>query len=168
MDASVAGASRSAAILESKVGGSASGVANTADDQFPQLSPKRAAYSVGELLHLLQGAASSSAEVARQLFVRFDSDVLELLMVLVLVILLNLLIAIMGSSYEKVHHSAELEVLREKSLIILDIERFLLPVYIKWFKKDVEELFPRWLHVLVPVSMIESEGHTPVLRESGS
>ena len=93
---------------------------------------------------------------------------LELLMVLVLVILLNLLIAIMGSSYEKVHHSAELEVLREKSLIILDIERFLLPLYIKWFKKDVEELFPRWLHVLVPVSMIESEGHTPVLRESGS
>ena len=89
---------------------------------------------------------------------------LELLMVLVLVILLNLLIAIMGSSYEKVHHSAELEVLREKSLIILDIERFLL-LYIKWFKKDVEELFPRWLHVLVPVSMIESEGHTPVLRE---
>ena len=76
--------------------------------------------------------------------------------------------AIMGSSYEKVHAVAELEVAREKSLIILDIERFLLPVYIKWFKKDVEELFPRWLHVLVPVSMIESEGHTPVLRESGS
>ena len=81
-------------------------------------------------------------------------------MVAVLVILLNLLIAIMGSSYEKVHAVAELEVAREKSLIILDIERFLLPVYIKWFKKDVDELFPRWLHVLVPVSMIESEGQT--------
>ena len=84
----------------------------------------------------------------------------EILMVAVLVILLNLLIAIMGSSYEKVHAVAELEVAREKSLIILDIERFLLPVYIKWFKKDVDELFPRWLHVLVPVSMIESEGQT--------
>ena len=81
----------------------------------------------------------------------------EFLMVTVSLILLNLLIAIMNSTYESVHAVAELEVAYEKSRIIFDIERFMLPVIMSWAQIDVSLLFPRWLHMCVPVTMHEAE-----------
>lgn len=74
----------------------------------------------------------------------------QVLMFVVSIICLNLLIAIMSSTYEKVNSVAEQEALHELTSIILDIERFILPMFIKWFSIPFEILFPRWLHLLVP------------------
>ena len=74
----------------------------------------------------------------------------EALMLMVALILLNLLIAIMNSAYESVKTSATLEMMNEKSTIILSIERLWLPMCIKWFALDESTFFPRWLHMLVP------------------
>ena len=63
----------------------------------------------------------------------------------------------MNSTYESVHAVAELEVAYEKSRIIFDIERFMLPVIMSWTRIDVSLLFPRWLHMCVPVTMHEAE-----------
>ena len=71
-------------------------------------------------------------------------------MLMVALILLNLLIAIMNSAYESVKTSATLEMMNEKSTIILSIERLWLPMCIKWFALDESTFFPRWLHMLVP------------------
>jgi hypothetical protein len=78
----------------------------------------------------------------------------EVLMLMVALILLNLLIAIMNSAYESVRLVATLEMMNEKSTIIIQIERLWLPMCIKWFKLDGDVLFPRWLHVLVPVGQV--------------
>ena len=74
------------------------------------------------------------------------------LMVLVFIINGNLLIAIMNSAYESVRITATLEVMHEKASIIQDAERFFLPTVLKRSKIDPAEMFPRWLHVLVPRS----------------
>ena len=79
----------------------------------------------------------------------------ELLMMLVALVLLNLLIAIMSSVYESVERVAEFEADYEKGLSILDIERLTLPVIVNWFGLDIDELFPKWLHLLMPAGMIE-------------
>jgi hypothetical protein len=71
------------------------------------------------------------------------------------------LIAIMNSAYESVRHVARLEVMQEKAMIILDIERLWLPMLIKWFGIDSEVLFPRWLHLLVPASRMHRRNVTP-------
>jgi len=78
----------------------------------------------------------------------------EVLMVIVALILLNLLIAIMNSAYESVKLVATLEVMQEKATIILDIERLWLPLLIGRFALDTNALFPRWLHLLVPVTRV--------------
>ena len=77
-------------------------------------------------------------------------------MVVVALILLNLLIAIMNSAYESVRLAATLEALYEKSLIILDIERLELAPMMRWFRIPEAVLFPRWLHLLVPVGQLEA------------
>ena len=74
----------------------------------------------------------------------------QLLMVLVMLIMLNLLIAIMNSAYESVRTTATLEVMHEKASIIQDAERFFLPTLLKRLKIEASELFPTWLHLLVP------------------
>ena len=96
------------------------------------------------------------------------------LMVMVALIMLNLLIAIMNSAYESVQKVAQLEVLHERSVIILGIERLLLPLVKKcgWRTHqrdahgsahadvpfvggdDDDPDFPRWLHLLVPTGLL--------------
>ena len=76
----------------------------------------------------------------------------EALMLIVALILLNLLIAIMNSAYESVKLVATLEVMQEKAMIILDIERLWLPLIISRLRIDPTSLFPRWLHLLVPAT----------------
>ena len=101
----------------------------------------------------------------------------QLLMLMVALIMLNLLIAIMNSAYEQVQAMAQLEVLHEKSLIILGIERLWLPVLRKLgLHRDraaharggrpggararhegESEDFPRWLHLLVPTALLHPD-----------
>lgn len=78
-----------------------------------------------------------------------------ILMVMVALILLNLLIAIMNQTYEDVRRVAALEVAGQKSRIILDIERFMLPVFMDLLDIKLSMIFPRWLHVLVPITMMD-------------
>jgi hypothetical protein len=101
----------------------------------------------------------------------------QLLMLMVALIMLNLLIAIMNSAYEQVQAMAQLEVLHEKSLIILGIERLWLPVLRKLglhrdraaharggrpggaraCHEGESEDFPRWLHLLVPTALLHPD-----------
>lgn len=67
-------------------------------------------------------------------------------MVLVPVVLLNLLIALMSDSYERIQDRAEIEFQYLRAQIIHHIEAFL-PVSVR----VNEEYFPRWVHVAVPV-----------------
>lgn len=91
-----------------------------------------------------------------------------ILMGMVALILLNLLIAIMNSTYEEVRRVAALEVAYEKSRIILDIERFMLPVFMDLFHIEIELMFPRWLHILLPFTMIDAEHRRKQRREAQS
>ena len=61
--------------------------------------------------------------------------------------MLNLLIAIMGDSYDKVQENAFLEYRRELARVIVEIE-------IMMTKKERRrrDYFPRWLHVLQPTT----------------
>eukprot|EP00911_Craspedida_sp_UC1_P002165 UC1_evm1s1662 len=69
-------------------------------------------------------------------------------MIFVPVVVLNLLIAFMGTIYERVEEKSELEYLALKASIIYKYEVYLS----KSDRTDIEK-FPEWLHVLVP-------GHT--------
>ena len=84
----------------------------------------------------------------------------EMLMCLVMLLMLNLLIAIMNSAYNVVRVTAMLEVRNEKASIIHDVERFWMPWLLKRFDLNVEELFPRWLHLLVPTALKEMHEQT--------
>ena len=59
--------------------------------------------------------------------------------------MLNLLIALMGDSYEKVQESAEVEFRRQRAQLLREYE-FHMPKK----RRDDPRLFPRWLHVLKP------------------
>ena len=64
--------------------------------------------------------------------------------------------AIMNSSYESVKVGAALEAMHEKASIIQDVERFWLPSIMRRFDSvNVDDLFPSWLHILMPSSLDE-------------
>ena len=78
----------------------------------------------------------------------------QMLMFWAMLIMLNLLIAIMNSAYENVKKQAALEAMYEKASIIQDVERFWLPAIMR--QTDSEDLFPTWLHLLIPTSLVAS------------
>jgi hypothetical protein len=49
---------------------------------------------------------------------------------------------------------AALDAMYEKASIIQDVERFLLPALLKLLNIKAEELFPIWLHLLIPASLL--------------
>jgi len=65
---------------------------------------------------------------------------------IMVVVMLNLLIAMMGSSYEDVKAQAEKETLKLRAQVVLDMERGLSPVQVesnpKWFPSYVQVLEP--------------------------
>ena len=84
----------------------------------------------------------------------------EIMMFAIALILLNLLIAIMNSAYEDVKVASSLEVLYQKANIISSMEKLWLPLLIQWGSLDKEslaELYPKWLHILVPLASFQRE-----------
>ncbi|EGD80207.1 hypothetical protein PTSG_10886 [Salpingoeca rosetta] len=82
----------------------------------------------------------------------FDGDYVVLLrilfvisMVLVPVVLLNLLIALMSDSYERIQDRADIEFQLLRARILHEQEKFMTKK-----EKRNPKLFPKWLHVLVP------------------
>ena len=74
-------------------------------------------------------------------------------MIVVPVVLLNLLIALMSDSYERIQDQSDLELQLLQAKTILKIEEFL-PLG----EKTNEDNFPRWLHVLVPAGQGSGKG----------
>jgi hypothetical protein len=84
----------------------------------------------------------------------------EIMMFFIALILLNLLIAIMNSAYEEVKVKAKLEVLYQKANIISSMEKLWLPILIQWGYLDARSLttlYPKWLHMLVPLTTHQQE-----------
>ena len=67
------------------------------------------------------------------------------------IIMLNLLIAIMGDSYDRVSESRRLEQLQQKARVLLEVEMTLSAKQ----RRD-PNLFPRWIHILAPQTQLES------------
>jgi len=67
------------------------------------------------------------------------------------IIMLNLLIAIMGDSYDRVSESRRLEQLQQKARVLLEVEMTL-----SASKRRDTNLFPRWIHILAPQTQLES------------
>eukprot|EP01046_Picozoa_sp_COSAG06_P014978 COSAG06_NODE_946_length_11363_cov_6.766602_4_plen_312_part_00 len=74
--------------------------------------------------------------------------------VLVTIVMLNLLIALMGGSYERVAETAELETLKQRAELILQFERMMT----KAEQKD-QRLHPTYLHLLVKKDSDAEEGN---------
>eukprot|EP00050_Salpingoeca_kvevrii_P022764 m.131736 g.131736 ORF g.131736 m.131736 type:complete len:284 (-) comp9818_c0_seq6:189-1040(-) len=72
-------------------------------------------------------------------------------MVFTLIILLNLLIALMSDSYERIQDRAEIEFLMLRSRILVEQERFCSP-------EELAKHAPQFLHVLVPEGSGDMEG----------
>ena len=83
------------------------------------------------------------------------TTILQLFMLIFGILALNLLIAIMNSAYERVRASAVAEMLHEKSMIILSIERLWLPMVISAYGIPHDYFFPRWLLLLGPISILD-------------
>lgn len=84
----------------------------------------------------------------------------EIMMFAIALLLLNLLIAIMNSAFEEVKAKAKLEVLHQKANIISNMEKMWLPSLINWGYLDtpaLKRLYPKWLHVLVPLATYQKE-----------
>ncbi|KAH8047025.1 hypothetical protein JL722_13363 [Aureococcus anophagefferens] len=84
--------------------------------------------------------------------------IFECFMFAVALLLLNLLIAIMNSAFEQVRQAAFVEVLFEKSRIILNIEKLWLPMVINYAGTDVDFFYPRWLLCLAPIARADLRG----------
>jgi cytochrome b subunit of formate dehydrogenase len=67
-----------------------------------------------------------------------------------MVLLLNLLIALMGDSYEKVQEKAKTEALRERAGLLVEIE---LVAGQRYLQRN--HFCPRWLHALVPKETLQ-------------
>eukprot|EP00667_Euglena_gracilis_P023668 EG_transcript_26854 len=67
-------------------------------------------------------------------------------MILIPIILLNLLIALMGSSYGKIASQSSRELCLLRARLVLEVERTLLTKA----DKENEEWFPAFLHVIIP------------------
>uniref|UniRef100_A0A061RUB1 Polycystin cation channel PKD1/PKD2 domain-containing protein n=1 Tax=Tetraselmis sp. GSL018 TaxID=582737 RepID=A0A061RUB1_9CHLO len=80
-------------------------------------------------------------------------------MVFQMILLLNLLIALMGDSYEKVQEKAKVEALRERAGLLVEIE---LVAGKRYLKRN--NYCPRWLHALVPKETLQA-GETRRNRE---
>ena len=78
---------------------------------------------------------------------RLVKVVFILVMLFVNIVMLNLLIAIMGDSYDKVQENAFLEYRREKARVLMEIE-----IMMTKKERKREDYFPRWLHVLQPTT----------------
>jgi len=66
----------------------------------------------------------------------------------------------MNSTYEDVKVSASLEVLYQKANIVASMEKLWLPLLIDWgyiTPVQLKALFPRWLHILVPLATFQEE-----------
>jgi phosphatidate phosphatase APP1 len=66
--------------------------------------------------------------------------------------MLNLLIALMGGSYERVEETSKLQTLKNRAQLILEYEKNMSQDQLK-----SDELHPRYLHVLVPRFSIDDE-----------
>mmetsp|Transcript_12739 Transcript_12739/g.37938 ORF Transcript_12739/g.37938 Transcript_12739/m.37938 type:complete len:97 (-) Transcript_12739:297-587(-) len=74
----------------------------------------------------------------------------------------------MNSAYEEVKVKAKLEVLYQKANIISSMEKLWLPILIQWGYLDAKSLatlYPKWLHILVPLATYQQEGMTHLRRK---
>ena len=78
-----------------------------------------------------------------------------LYMVFQMILLLNLLIALMGDSYEKVQEKAKTEALRERAGLLVEIELVMGQKYL-----ERNNYCPRWLHTLVPKETVQVRWET--------
>ena len=108
-------------------------VGNTSDTELDT-------YTISEVRNIHQTFATQMAFV--------------LYMSLVVIILLNLLIAIMGHSYDEIREREIVEGRMEKARALVTIERTFRP----WLKKYEEYYFPKHLHVLKP-KIFEKQEH---------
>lgn len=95
----------------------------------------------------------------------------EIMMFFIALLLLNLLIAIMNSAYEEVKDKAKLEVLYQKANIISSMEKLWLPILIQWGYLDAKSLitlYPKWLHMLVPLTTYQQELMTHARRSQAA
>eukprot|EP00873_Tetraselmis_striata_P005838 jgi/Tetstr1/426102/TSEL_016432.t1 len=78
-----------------------------------------------------------------------------LFMFLEMVLLLNLLIALMGDSYEKVQEKSKIEALRERAGLLVEMEAVI--EYMLGEKFLIKQNYcPRWLHALMPKEAFQS------------
>mmetsp|Transcript_37622 Transcript_37622/g.106269 ORF Transcript_37622/g.106269 Transcript_37622/m.106269 type:complete len:1580 (-) Transcript_37622:421-5160(-) len=76
-------------------------------------------------------------------------------MFLEMILLLNLLIALMGDSYEKVQEKSKIEALRERAGLLVEMEMVI--EYMLGEKYLLKHNFcPRWLHAVVPKEALQS------------
>ncbi|GMH43795.1 hypothetical protein BSKO_11729 [Bryopsis sp. KO-2023] len=94
-------------------------------------------------LDVLQGLDGALYGVGTIMFVVY--------LLAMMVVLLNLLIAVMGDSFERVKNAEELQFLKGRAQIIDDIESMMS----NHKKKELSKKIGRYLHVLVPKSSIE-------------
>jgi len=78
----------------------------------------------------------------------------EILLLLLVIVLLNLLIAIMSDAYGEVKQNSDLEYRLEIANIILEIEKS------SAFSRTDARLYPKWVHILKPISYMQSEFKT--------
>lgn len=65
----------------------------------------------------------------------------------------------MGDSYERIQEKAEVEVLRLRAKLILEVESFFGDA-----ERGRKEWFPKWLHVLLPKGAVAVEAQGTVLK----
>ena len=70
-----------------------------------------------------------------------------------ILVILNLLIALMGDSYEKVQESAEVEFRRQRAQLLREYE-----FHMSAADRNNPKYFPRWLHVLKPKGADDEHG----------
>lgn len=97
----------------------------------------------------------SLALLTHQGFLRFVGTVMYVLYLLaMMIVLLNLLIAIMGDSFDRVKNSEEVHFMKGRAQVIDDLETMMS----KEKRDDYSMQLGRYLHVLVPKSKDESRG----------
>jgi WD40 repeat protein len=94
--------------------------------------------------------ANATAVVAKILSILF--------VFVIMIVLLNQLIALMGESYGRVMENYPVEIVRSRAKVILD----LMDLYGHYLPNTI--VYPKWLHVLRPVSAVNKDGHVKALK----
>ena len=87
-------------------------------------------------------------------------------MFLEMVLLLNLLIALMGDSYEKVQEKSKVEALRERAGLLVEMEMVIEYLLGERFLLK-HNYCPRWLHAVLPKEAMSSDGASRQREWSG-